>query len=173
MEGRRLAGGVEMGYADGPLLKFTGEAEYHVPITKTVAYHFNPSFGLIPYNSRHVGITERFFLGGSDDLRGFKFRGAGRRDEFEDRVGIGGAVKLLVRNEISFPLYDPVSGVAFFDVSARWADPFSIESPRASAGVGARFAMGRTSLALDLAAPLIKKSGDRTQFLHFRFDSSF
>lgn len=172
-EGRRLAGGVELGYADGPLVKFTGEGEYHFALSKKLTYHFNPRFGLIPYDSDNVGITERFFLGGSDDLRGFEFRGAGRRDEDDEDVGIGGAVKLLVRNEISFPVYDPVSGVVFLDVGTLGESPFDIEAPRASAGVGARFAMGRTAIALDLAAPLIREDEDQTQFLHFRFDSSF
>lgn len=172
-EGRRLEGGVEAGYAGGPLLKFTGAAEYHIRLGRNFVYHFNPSVGLIPYDADSVGITERFFLGGSDDLRGFEFRGAGRRDEDDEDVGIGGAVKLLVRNEISFPIYDPVSGVVFMDVGTLGESPFDIESPRASAGVGARFAWGRTTVALDLAAPLLKEDDDQTQFLHFRFDSSF
>jgi outer membrane protein assembly factor BamA len=172
-EGRRLAGGVELGYADGPLIKFSGDAEYHYRLSKNLVYHFNPSFGLIPYDSDNIGITERFFLGGSDDLRGFAFRGAGRRDDDDEDVGIGGAVKLLVRNELSSPVYDPVSGVVFLDVGTLGGSPFDIEAPRASAGVGARFAMGRTAIALDLAAPLIKQGDDQTQFLHFRFDSSF
>lgn len=172
-EGRRLSAGVEAGYADGPLLKFTGGAEYHVRLSKNFVYHFSPSGGLIPYDSDSVGITERFFLGGADDLRGFEFRGAGRRDEDDEDVGIGGAVKLLVRNELSFPIYDPVSGVVFMDVGTLGESPFDIETPRASAGVGARFAWGRTTVALDLAAPLLKEDDDQTQFLHFRFDSSF
>lgn len=172
-EGRRLAGGVEVGYAGGPLVKFSGEGEYHYALTKQLAYHLNPSFGLIPYDSDQVGVTERFFLGGSDDLRGFEFRGAGARDSGDDDVSVGGAVKLLVRNELSFPIYDPVSGVAFFDVGTIGESPLDIEAPRASAGLGARFAMGRTAIALDLAAPLLKQDGDQTQFLHFRFDSSF
>lgn len=180
-EGRSMMGSVEAGYAGGPLLKFVGSAVYHRAISKNVTYHFKPTVGVIPYNSDAVGISERFFMGGSEDLRGFAFRGAGRRDKDDDDVGIGGAVKLLVRNEISFPLLDtglsehPIQGVVFLDAGLLGASPVSYETPRASTGVGIRMTFGgrvATTAAIDLAVPLIKKSGDDTQFLHFRFDSS-
>lgn len=177
VEGRELTGGVEAGWADGPLLKFTGGAHYLYQLGPGFVYHFAPSFGLMPYDSDTVGITERFFLGGSEDLRGFEIQGAGRRDEDDDDVPIGGAVKLLVRNELTFPLYDPVSGVFFIDAGTLGEHPFDYEVPRVSTGLGLRLAMPvgntRTNVAVDFALPLIKQDGDQTEFIHFSFRSFF
>lgn len=173
VEGRKLAGALEAGFAGGPLLKFTAEGDYVYSLGGGLSYHFNPKFGLIPYSSSAVGLTERFFLGGNDDLRGFKFRGAGRRDSDEDKVGIGGAVKLLARNELHFPIYDPVSGVFFLDAGTLGKNPFSYEVPRVSTGFGVRFVVPpRTNVAVDFAVPILQDGDDQNQFVHFSFQGS-
>ncbi|MCH8334258.1 BamA/TamA family outer membrane protein [Candidatus Sumerlaeota bacterium] len=171
VEGRFLSGSVEAGWADGPLLKFRGSAEYLIPVGENLTYRFRPSIGLIPYSSSSVGLTERFFLGGTDDLRGFEFMGAGRRDSKEEDVSIGGAIKLLVRNELMFPLYDPVSGVIFLDVGTLGKNPISLETPRLSIGFGFRLSVPFT-IAVDFALPIIRQSGDQTQFAHFSFQGA-
>lgn len=174
-EGFSRAGQVELGYADGPLIKFTGRGALHRQLTKKLTYHFLPSGGFMPFESDQVGITERFFLGGTDDLRGFEFRGAGRRDEDDDDVPIGGGAKLLVKNELTFPIHTnpDITGVLFADIGTLGKSPVSFETPRASVGTGVRLKMGQTTLGLDLAVPVLKKGGDQTQFLHFSFQSSF
>ncbi len=172
-EGRMLYGGIEAGVAGGPLLKFTGEGEFYRPLTRRLTYRVKPSFGLLPYNSDSVGLTERLFLGGGEDLRGFAVRGAGRRDSEEDEVGVGGAAKILVRNELLFPIYDPVSGVFFVDAGVLGGTPFSYEMPRVSTGLGGRIDIRRATIAVDFALPLLRQSGDQTQFMHISFKSSF
>jgi len=171
-EGRLLNGAVEIGWADGPLIKFTGEGDYYYELGPRLTYRFNPMIGFLPYNANVVGLSERFFLGGTDDLRGFKFRGAGRRDEDEEEIGIGGAVKILARNELLFPLYDPVGGVFFVDIGTLGKNPFSYEFPRLSTGVGLRLAMDRVTVAVDFALPVIAGGGDQKQFIHFSFKGS-
>lgn len=172
-EGRMLFGGVEAGIAGGPLLKFMGEAEYVHEVRRNLIYKFNPSAALMPLDAGSVGLTERLFMGGSEDLRGFKVHGAGLRDDDEDEVGIGGSAKILVRNELFFPIYEPVWGVYFIDAGILGRSPVSYEMPRLSTGLGARVNLNHATLALDLAMPLLKGDGDQTQFLHFSFKSSF
>lgn len=176
-EGRRIEGSVEAGYAGGPLLKFVGNGDYVYQLSPNFTYHLSPTIGVIPYNSESVGLTERFYMGGSDDLRGFKVQGAGRRDPKDDRVPIGGAVKILTRNEIGFPIFDPVGGVFFVDAGMLGKNPFSYELPRVSTGFGVRLAMPmagtKTNIAVDFALPVIHQSGDELQFIHFSFKSAF
>jgi outer membrane protein insertion porin family len=168
-EGRALAGGVEVGWADGPLVKLTAEGEFHYELAPKLIYRMKPSIGLIPYDSDEVGITERFFLGGTEDLRGFEHRGAGRRDSGDDEIAVGGAVKLLVRNELGFPIVGPLYGVLFVDAGTLGESPVDLETPRLSTGVGARIHMGRTTIVIDFAIPILKEGSDQTEFVHFTF----
>ncbi len=172
-EGRLLEGGLEAGYGGGPLVKLTGNAEFYRQLPYGLVFRSNPSFGLIPYDASTVGLTERLFLGGADDLRGFKFRGAGLRDPLDSEVGVGGAVKLLVRNEVLVPIYEPLSGVFFVDSGLLGANPFNYEGPRMSTGVGLRMSIRQATVAVDFAVPILRQSGDQTQFVHFSFKSSF
>lgn len=168
-EGRLVSAALESGWADGFLVKASGEGEWYRRLGRDWVYRLNPKFELIPYESSSVGISERAFLGGNEDLRGFKFRGAGRRDQDEEEIGIGGAVKLLARNELIFPIFDPVYGVYFVDAGILGANPFSYEIPRLSTGLGARLQLDRVVIALDFAIPLVTGDGDQTQFVHFTF----
>lgn len=170
-EGRQLYAGVESGWADGFLVKVLGRGEFYKQLRARLTYRFTPVFEMIPYPGDSVGLTERAFLGGSEDLRGFRFRGAGRRDEREDEIGIGGSTKLLARNEFIFPIFDPVWGVYFVDAGLIGSSPVTYEIPRISTGLGARVQINRVTLALDFALPLLTGSGDQTQFVHFTFRS--
>jgi outer membrane protein assembly factor BamA len=73
--GFRVAGGVEGGYADGTLVKFLHSFGYYKTVTGDLIYAYEHDFGLLPYRASRVGITERFFMGGTNDLRGFSYRG--------------------------------------------------------------------------------------------------
>lgn len=172
-EGRILRGSAELGYADGPLIKFIGSADFYYPVLRTWVYRFMPMIGFMPVDSDDIGLGERFFLGGSEDLRGFEFRGAARRDDLEDEVGIGGAAKILIRNELEFPLFNPVSGVIFLDAGILGETVFDYDSPRASTGFGIRFTMQQATVAVDLAIPIVKQKEDELQFLHFSFNGAF
>jgi len=54
--------------------------------------------------------SEFFMLGGSDTLRGYNYGGE----------GLVGDKMILVNSELRFPIYDFISGVAFFDIGKAW-----------------------------------------------------
>lgn len=172
-EGYLQGASLEAGYAGGPLVRVEGQRDQYFPLTQNLTYRMNAIGGLMPYSASTVPINERYFLGGDTDMRGFKYHGAGYFDSKDDRVPIGGAGKLLVKNELLYPLYEPVWGAAFTDVGMLGESPVSWQGPRVSAGVGLRFDLKHVQVALDLALPIVTQSNDQKRFFHFSLQSQF
>jgi len=191
--GHILGGGAEVGIADGPLVKLTGRYAAYKKLNDSLIYALNAKVGWLPLGAENVGISERLFMGGAGDLRGFAFRGVGPVDDKNKDLHIGGSTKLLVQNELRFPIYKQLKGFAFLDAGMLGRKPFEIGTPRVSTGVGLRFSTakgrrygprwksGESDLDLmrgfhvevSLGAPIVKDSNDETQFLHFILGSSF
>jgi len=167
------SGGIELGYADGALVKFTGTYNGYWRLYKDLVYALNTKVGVMPYDADRIGISERFFMGGSEDLRGFKYRGAGPHDPGEEDVPVGGAIKLLARNELRFPIYEKLRGLVFVDAGTIDDDFPGLGKPRLSAGFGFRFDVKVFYIALDFAYAFVKEDNDQTRFVHFRIGSLF
>jgi outer membrane protein insertion porin family len=163
---------LETGYADGPLVKFTTDHSYYFSLYRDLIYGARFYGGLIPYDSGELGITERFFLGGSSDLRGFKYRGVGPRDPGEENMPIGGSTKLVLQNELRFPIYRDLKGVLFGD-AGMLDETVHLDTPRASVGTGLRLKISIIRLSLDFAKAIYKKDTDDTRFIHFRLGADF
>ncbi len=172
-EGYLQSYGVEAGYAGGGLLKFEASRDQYWPISEKLTYRVAANAGLMPYSADVLPIHERFFMGGDTDLRGFKYRGAGYFDPKDDSVPTGGAGKLLVKNELGFPIYDPVSGLIFADAGLLGESPTEWQGPRASVGTGLRLDLKNVQVELDLALPVLKQDQDITRFFHFSLQSQF
>lgn len=172
-EGYLQSFGVEGGYAGGALVRFEAMRDQYWPLTDRLTYRLDAFAGLMPYSSSVLPIEERYFLGGDTDLRGFKFRGAGYFDPEDHDVPTGGAAKLLAKNEIHFPIYEPVSGVTFLDVGLLGENPASWQAPRASTGAGLRFDLQNVQVALDAALPILYQDHDEKRYFHFSLQSSF
>jgi outer membrane protein assembly complex protein YaeT len=117
---------------------------------------------------------ERFFAGGRDTLRGFKFEEVGPRDEIFDEP-LGGEAVLILNAEARFPIYKWFGGVLFFDTGNVYEDAsdFSFDL-RHSAGFGLRVLLpygilGRFDIGLNLD-PL--ENEPRTVF-HFGIGQAF
>lgn len=174
-EGYRTAVGTEVGWADYFLLKFTHEyAHYHaLSRDRDWVYHYAHSAGLIPYDSENIGISERLFLGGTGNLRGFRPRGAGPKDEGKRDVGVGGSILLTQRHELRHRFSRRVSGRIFLDAGVLEEEPFHLGRPRAGVGPGVSVDVGPFIIDVDLAAPVLKSGRDQTRVLHFKLRSNF
>ncbi|MEN6626746.1 MAG: POTRA domain-containing protein [Candidatus Sumerlaeia bacterium] len=166
-EGQMKSYSTELGYAGAPLARLEAERDRYTKVTDMVTWRLAASAGFMPYDRDTVPIHERYFLGGSQDMRGFAYRGAGYFDKDEEDVPIGGAAKVLIKNELIRPIIDPIAGVLFVDVGDLGRSPISWQVPRVSTGAGLRFNFQRVQVAIDLAAPITTLSDDRTQFFHF------
>ncbi|WP_306028908.1 outer membrane protein assembly factor BamA [Stappia sp. MMSF_3263] len=123
-------------------------------------------------------------------LRGFEMQGIGPRDSLTGD-SLGGRWYVHANAEAEFPILGlpkelGLSGAVFTDFGAVWdADPAIVNcvgvaacgttqvpatvqsnsfQPRVSAGVGVKWASPFGPLRADFAWPLLKESGDRTQF---------
>jgi outer membrane protein insertion porin family len=158
---------LEAGYAGGALVRLEAQRDQYLALTRSLTYRMNAFGGIMPYAASTLPIQERYFLGGDTDMRGFKYRGAGYFDSGNDQAPIGGAAKLLVKNEVLYPIYDPVSGVAFVDVGMLGESPVHYQGPRVSTGLGLRFDLKSVQVALDFALPVLTQTSDEKRYFHF------
>ena len=137
-------------------------------------------FGLIePHTSRDfIPIFERYFLGGPQTVRGFRFRGLGPH---ENGTPFGGTAQLWGNIEYTFPIFQKVlRGVVFFDYGnlAPSLDDFDFSQMRYAAGGGVRLMfpfLGGQPLPIGLffGVPLHKEDGDRSRLFLFTIGTPF
>jgi outer membrane protein insertion porin family len=108
-------------------VRYGGFARHYRPLWGPFVLHLNAEIGVV--TSRDplgVPITERFLIGGINDIRGFRPRSLGpvisvqRQGEPGQPLAplpLGGNMQLIWNSEIEFPLFQRVgiSGVVFFD----------------------------------------------------------
>ena len=96
------------------------------------AYHFRPWRGLVFASAARAGVVQplggqelipsvRFYAGGARTVRGVEEDSLGERDFFGDPVG--GEGLLVLNQEVRFPLYRWLRGVAFVDIGGVFSDP--------------------------------------------------
>ncbi len=127
-------------------------------------------------NNNDVPVFERYFLGGSDSLRGFDYRTVS--PTYNDEP-IGGQTMFLATAEISHPIWGPLRGAAFVDVGNAWASSYSMgfSSINMGAGYGLRLQLPwlNIPIKLDLAYPVINNTDhEKSKFrIHFNVGFTF
>ena len=122
------------------------------------------------FTGSHTPLFENFFAGGYNTIRGFYFRGASPLDM---GVQVGGKFEFLNTVEYMFPITaaDALRGVVFTDFgTVEQSTELKWNDFRIAPGFGLRVtipAMGPAPIALDLAFPVHKAPGDRTQIFNF------
>lgn len=173
--GYRVTGGIEPGYARDWMLKLTHDLSAYRALDKREdwVYAYEHGVGIAPYDADHVGIGERFFLGGTSTLRGFEARGVGPKDPGVDDIAIGGSLSLRQRHELRHRFNRVIRGRLFVDAGILGFKPTDLEKPRIGTGTGVSFDLGAFSIDVDLAYAALKHDHDRTRVLHFRIRSNF
>ena len=101
-----------------------------------------------------IPLSERFFLGGPNSIRGFEFRDVGPRDENDEPLG--GEAMAMGSIEYTFPLISRIRGAAFFDMGSVYETPGDfMDGIVASVGVGLRFNLPIGPIKLDYGIPVI------------------
>jgi outer membrane protein insertion porin family len=117
--------------ASANFLRILGQSAFYIPVKPwlTWANNFRLGFAL-PFSSSYVPISERFFTGGADSLRGFPINGAGPQRALPVcsnpsdsstcsliSVPLGGEMLFIFNSELRFPLpvYHSLGGVVFYD----------------------------------------------------------
>lgn len=157
---------LEGGYADGALAKLEVNYNEFFRLADRWVLSSDWQAGVMPYDADQVGATERYYMGGTDDVRGFQFREAGPHDPGDHRVPSGGATKLLTRNELRYAINEVFTGLVFVDAGMLDHDAASFTTPRASTGLGVRLGMKGVEAGVDLALPIASQQYDQKRYFH-------
>lgn len=100
-----------------------------------------------------VPIYDRLYLGGANNLRGFKFRDVGPKDENGEPIGGNSLWRLTV--EYTFPIVDKVRGAFFYDVGSVGSESFNYGSAvNSDVGFGVRLDLPIGPVRLDYGIPV-------------------
>jgi len=126
-----------------------------------------------------VPIYEKFYVGGADTVRGYKYR-------TEIGPSDGGELMTVLNVEYKFPIVADkgrtvLQGAFFYDIGGTWAKPgditFSLgteeKSFRSGVGFGIRFATPVFPLRLDWGYGLNHKEGEALQQFYFTIGNVF
>ena len=103
-----------------------------------------------------VPIFDRLYLGGANNLRGFKFRDVGPKDDNGDPIGGNTLARLTV--EYTFPVVDKIRGAVFYDVGFDNAGTydFGTGNVNSDVGIGVRLDLPIGPVRIDYGFPLQK-----------------
>ncbi len=131
----------------------------------------NSKFGDVP-------LYDRMFLGGSNDLRGFRFRHVGGKGNVKDALSgepLGGKTIARATAEYTMPIIDKVRGAFFYDagfVNAEAYD-FSYGKYNSDAGIGLRLDLPIGPVRIDYAVPTKKDTDLSSSRGRFNFNVGY
>lgn len=128
------------------------------------------------YDGKDVPYSERYFLGGQYNLRGYAYRWVGPRyisvGSPANGQPLGGSTMGVASTEYSIELFTGFRAAVFHDIGFVNANSwdFTPKQYRQDVGVGIRFFLMRAPIRLDLGYPL---NPDSYQSHSFQFNFSF
>ncbi len=150
---------------------------YKVKNFHETVYSVSGKIGLsAPYGGREtLPISERFFGGGSRDLRGFGFEEAGPRDPQTGRP-VGGNAVVVLNNELKFPIYRSFGGTVFTDIGNvfRRVKDIGPKDLSVTLGFGFRVKTPIGPVRFDIAGLVLNKPAGAPKLKgHFSFGQTF
>lgn len=139
---------------DFPFLKFGYLNAAYVPLWKNATFKARADFRFIQplWNgqSEDLPLTEKFFLGGVDSVRGFApmqigpaFTGNGGVERFASGDPTGGISSQLFSVELLQKIFQPLDVFAYFDAGSISQNAFMLSKVYMATGVGIRLHMGQ------------------------------
>jgi outer membrane protein assembly factor BamA len=117
--------------ASADFVRLLGQSAFYIPVKPWLVWANNFRLGLAtPFSTSDVPLSERFFTGGADSLRGFPINGAGPQRSLPVctnpsnpstctliSIPLGGDMLFIVNSEARFPLpiKQNLGGVFFYD----------------------------------------------------------
>jgi outer membrane protein insertion porin family len=171
--------------------RYVGLGRYYWPLGAGVVAKVNATVGIIRSPaSRPVPVSELFFEGGVNSMRGYNFRSVAPVVYAGTRPGqplqpilVGGNKELLSNWELEFPILQDAGlrGVAFFDAGNVYGEGQSLFDPSASGklgllmstGVGARWFTPMGPLRFEWGFPLTRRAEDQPSRFEFTIGNFF
>lgn len=118
-----------------------------------------------------IPISQRYYAGGRDSMRGFRENSLGPRGV--DGGVIGGDVLFTNNFELRYLLAEAAAVHTFLDVGDVYLMDLGIEGVRVSTGVGIRYLSPIGPIGFDVGHPLDEKVGEPSVRVHFSIGSNF
>lgn len=128
-----------------------------------------------PRDLRDIPSNYRFFTGGGDSVRGYRYQTIGPRTPPFGFV-VGGRSMFEANVEARVKVTDSIGIVPFFDIGGAYNNDvpdFTKGDTRMSAGLGLRYYTGIGPIRLDVAVPLNPRPGDQPVVLYVSLGQSF
>lgn len=154
-------------------IKYNATAKSWIPFWKGTYFAAKANYGLLHLIDAgdDLVVEERFFLGGPNTLRGFRYRRVGPRRPTDTGgyVIIGGVQQVLASLDFVVPLSKTVGlkAVAFFDIGNAFDEnEFSLNPSnlRKDAGFGIRWISPLGPMKLDIGFPIGERLRDEEKY---------
>lgn len=159
---------------DSRFVKTTGSTAHFFPIwlNHIVSGRAEAAYGF-GWSDEPLPIFERFYLGGPNTIRSFKFRRLSPQDE--SGLRIGGTSELLGNLEYIVPLPFELRVAGFLDIGNVYGfrTKFDPTNTREAAGAGLRWFSPFGPLRFDYGINLDRKKGEEFGAFHFSVGSPF
>jgi outer membrane protein assembly complex protein YaeT len=177
-KGVRVTGSVEWAPAsfatDIEFMKASGRGDFYVPLPADLVFAVSVQGGVIRplAGTEEIPISLRFFAGGTNTVRGFKY---GTIGESIDGEPTGGDAFFAVQAELRFRIWQEFHGALFTDRGGVWLDTkdAAFDDTRWSAGAGLRYYTPAGALALDVAWNPSREEGEEPVVFHISIGFPF
>jgi outer membrane protein assembly complex protein YaeT len=156
-------------------ISFFGQYSLFVPISDRVIWASNYRIGLADaFDQVLAPNSRRFFAGGANSVRGFERDKVGPYIPFLE-LPLGGEALFVMNQELRFPLYKWLEGVAFFDVGNVYENLGDINplDVRTGAGFGLRLHLPAIFLRLDYGINLAPREYEKKTVIYFSIGQAF
>ncbi len=162
---------------DSEYLKTVYQGHLYFPLFFGFTGHLHLGAGYITEGSgKKVPVYERFFLGGLNSIRGYRYGDVSPIDP-ETGERIGGTRMAFLQAETIFTLLKSINlkGVLFFDTGTVWdkAHGFDSSDLRKSVGFGIRWLSPMGPLRIEFGWNIDKKPGEDSSNWNFQLGGNF
>ncbi|QJA06188.1 outer membrane protein assembly factor BamA [Thermosulfurimonas marina] len=156
---------------------YQGHLYFPLPLPRDLVAHLHVGAGYITEGSgKKVPVYERFFLGGLNSIRGYRYGDVSPIDP-ETGERIGGTRMAFLQAETIFTLIRSINlkGVLFFDTGTVWdkAHGFDSSELRKSVGFGIRWLSPMGPLRIEFGWNIDRKPGEDSSNWNFQLGGTF
>jgi outer membrane protein assembly factor BamA len=159
--------------SDITFMRYLGQVNYFRPFGRTVLASAARVGLAVPLGGQQLIPSERFFAGGARTVRGAAEESLGPRNFLGDPAGGGSLV--VLNQEVRFPIFKWVRGVAFIDAGNVFPSASDIElgTLKSSLGVGLRLATPFALIRVDFGRLMSPGPTDRSGRWTFGIGQAF
>ena len=161
---------------DSGFFKTEASLGYYHPIWWELVGHIHGGAGFVTEIDGKLPIYEKFYLGGLESVRGYKYGYISPKDPDTDER-IGGKSMAYLQTECIFPLLKDMglTGVVFFDMGNVWEDEadYDVGNLRKSVGAGIRWMSPMGPLRVEWGYNVDRAPGDDSSNWEFRMGGNF